>query len=354
MSQRKRALLVCPGRGSYRANTLGVLKNRAPRARQIIQACDDFRAQQNQTTVTDLDASETFKGSLHVAGENASLLTFACSMADATDIDTERFEIAGVMGNSMGFYTALAASEALSTTDAIQLIETMAQYQRKNIIGGQVMYPLTDENWLPSSIHIDAISQCIAQGTAEGHRIYWSINLGSHAVLGADKGGLKYLMKNLPHLEIGSRSFPIQLPLHSAFHTPLMDETAQKAQSDLRNMSFNAPKVPLIDGLGRILRPYWTDSRKIWDYTLGAQVNHAYDFSLSFRTALSFVGPDVVIVLGPGNALGGPLARIMVQENWQGLSDRNQFEKRQNENPVLLSFGVNKQRDIVTRTKTRE
>ena len=71
-----------------------------------------------------------------MAGENASLLTFACSLADAAELDRSRYEIVGVVGNSMGFYTALVLSGALSLQDGIELVETMAHYQTKNVQAG--------------------------------------------------------------------------------------------------------------------------------------------------------------------------------------------------------------------------
>jgi tripartite-type tricarboxylate transporter receptor subunit TctC len=53
-------------------------------------------------------------------------------------IDPARFEIVGVCGNSMGWYTALTAGGALPLADGVQLIETFGGWQRDNVIGGQV------------------------------------------------------------------------------------------------------------------------------------------------------------------------------------------------------------------------
>ena len=146
MTTKQRALVVCPGRGSYRPDTMNYLSTRThPIARERIDACDAYRTEMGEKTITELDTAPQFKGQLHVAGENASLLTFACSVSDAADINTDKFDIVGVMGNSMGFYTALSLAGCLDFKDAIHLVETMAQYQKKNIIGGQVMYPITNE-----------------------------------------------------------------------------------------------------------------------------------------------------------------------------------------------------------------
>ena len=77
-----RALLVCPGRGSYQKAHLGMLQDPHP----VIEALDSFRSEMGRPTLTELDAAERFSASRHVAGENASLLTFGASARDMTPI----------------------------------------------------------------------------------------------------------------------------------------------------------------------------------------------------------------------------------------------------------------------------
>ena len=167
-------------------------------------------------------------------------------------------------------------------------------------------------------------------------------------MLGADDEGVRALLKRLPEETRGSRTFPLQLPLHSAFHTPLLADTAARAQRDLADLAFRAPEVPLVDGRGRIFRPRIADPRELFDYTLGAQVVDTFDFDAAVLTALHHVGPDVVAVLGPGNSLGGPLARLLVNEGWSGIGSRSDLDARQQRDPLLLSFGVSTQREQLT------
>ena len=339
---RLRTLLVCPGRGSYGRDSLGSLKARSPRATQAIAACDAWRAQHGRPTVTELDRADRFRSAVHVAGEHASLLTFAAGLADALDLDDERYDVVGVTGNSMGWYTALAVAGALPLNHAIRLVDTMGQYQAGNVIGGQILYPVTDADWQPDAGALQAVDDALSSATDAGHVAEWSIQLGGYAVLGADTAGVKHLMAALPPLTRSSRSFPIQLPLHSAFHTSLMDETSARAQHELSDLPFTAPRVPLVDGRGVVHRPVWADPADLFAYTLGTQVVEAYDFTNAVRTALRHVAPDVVVALGPGNALGGPLARILVQEGWSGIRSRSALSEHTPS--VLRSFGLPPQR----------
>lgn len=343
-----RTLIVCPGRGSYDRAGLGQLQDRSEAARAVIARCDAWRASVGEPTISELDAAEAYRTTLHVAGEHASLLTFACSLADLADLDLERHEIVGVTGNSMGFYTALAAAGALSLDDAIRLVDTMGRYQRGNVLGGQLLYPVCDEQWRADPQRLAAVEGALEAARAAGYGAWWSIRLGGHAVLGADREGLRALMANLPPIETPTRTFPLQLPLHSAFHTPLMAGTSERARAELHDLAFRAPDVPLIDGRGHVFRPRWTDPVALADYTLGHQVVEAYDLTVAVRAALHHCAPDRVVVLGPGNSLGGPLARILVGDGWGGVRDRGGFDARQAADPLLLSFGLPPQRRLLT------
>ncbi len=343
---RRRALLVCPGRGSYGREQLGYLANR-PAAEELLAACDTWRAARGAPTVTELDSASRFSSKRHIAGENASLLTFACSMADLAELDSSSIEIVGVTGNSMGWYTALAVAGALSLSETIRLVDTMGSYQAGNLVGGQLLYPLVGSDW----VHDDALSAEVQRGLesarAAGHVAEWSIRLGGFAVLGADRGGVKHLLEVLEPQSRGPRTFPVQLPLHSAFHTSLLAETSARAKKEL-SLRFQPPRVPLIDGRGHVFRPRWADPAALEDYTLGQQVFATYDYTAALKSALHHTGAELVVILGPGNSLGAPTAQVLVADNWGGLGSKGQFIEAQESEPTLLSFGLEAQRARLT------
>jgi [acyl-carrier-protein] S-malonyltransferase len=344
----RRTLVVCPGRGSYDRGSLGSLQSRTPAARAVVEACDADRRAAGQPTVTELDASP-WRTASHVAGEHASLLTFACSLADLAELDRDRYEVVGVCGNSMGWYTALAAAGALDLADAVRLVATMGDYQRGNVIGGQVLYPVSDEDWVPSPSLLGGVEATLAAICAGGAWAGWSIRLGGFAVLAGDDVGVKQLLARLPPVQRGDRTFPLQLPLHSAFHTPLLQATRERAREELADLPFRAPDVDLVDGRGFVFRPLSADPAALWDWTLGAQVTEPYDFTTSVIAALHRTGADTVVALGPGNPLGGPLARILVQARWHDARTKGDFERLNAAEPLLRSFGMPAQRRELVR-----
>ena len=327
----KRALILCPGRGSYARDTLGSVKGLSSHALDVFDA---HRSALGRPTVREMDAAEKFTSKLHVRGENASALTAGVSLADLDQVNTEAFDIVGVVGNSMGWYTALGYAGALPLDAAAELIETMGQYQAGNIMGGQIVYPCVADDWTIDEDRMAAVERAVA----DIPDLHWSIRLGGQAVLGGTEDALKAATERLPAIELGTHSFPLRLPLHSAFHTPLMHETARRAASDLAHLPWSAPRITMIDGLGRVFRPHSASPVQIRDYTLGAQVTETFDLTSALRTALRTVGPDVVVLPGPGSNLGSAVAQAMIQEGWSGIHDRDAFIERQNSDPILLSM----------------
>jgi acyl transferase domain-containing protein len=142
----------------------------------------------------------------------------------------------------------------------------------------------------------------------------------------------------------------MQLPLHSAFHTPLMHATSERARVDLAGLGWQAPDVPMVDGHGNLYRPRSADPARLRDYTLGAQVTEPYDFGLGLRTALREYAPDAVVLLGPGGNLGGATAQVLMHEGWRGIRTKADFLAMQAETPFVLSMARPEQRARVTGT----
>jgi [acyl-carrier-protein] S-malonyltransferase len=337
---RLRALIVCPGRGSYGRAQLGSLASGDP----TVAALDRFRAGLGRPALSGLDRAAEYTPRLHVAGEHASLLTFACSAVDLAALDHGRLDIVGVTGNSLGFYTALYAAGALDLTGAARLIETLGHYQTDHVIGGQLMYPLVGDDWRPSGVSEAAVAAAL-----DHPGVHVSIRLGGTIVLGADGDGLAHARRVLPALERGGMRYPAQLPLHSAFHTPLMAATGERARAELADLAIRSPAITLIGGDGAVHRP-WASPAALWSYTLGPQLVEPFDFTRAITSALGELGPDVIVLPGPGDTLGGPIGQILVARRWRGLRDRAGFLAVQaGDQPIVLAMHRPEQRARVVR-----
>lgn len=334
---KKRIVVVCPGRGSYTKETLGYLKKYQRDYSNFIEALDEARRINHEPTLTELDQESQFKPQLHTKGENASALIYACSYCDYLSLDQSNYEIVAVTGNSMGWYIAEAVAGALSELNAFRVINTMGSMMKNEIIGGQVIYPIVDENWIVQKDKEHLVFRQINEANQiSGAKAFLSIRLGGYLVIGGNQIALDFLLKNLPKKD----NYPFQLINHAAFHTPLLEQTSREALSVLPVSLFESPKVPLIDGRGHIWKPYATDVEELHQYTLGHQVTEVYDFSKAIEVSLKEFSPDHLILLGPGNSLGGAIGQILIQHNWNYLNSKSAFSQAQDRSPFLISLGL--------------
>ena len=334
---KERLVVICPGRGSYTRESTGYLESNKNIADQEINWMNNQRKVLNLPTLNDLD-SNTFKSKTHMIGLNASPLIYACSYVDFLSINKSKYEIVAITGNSMGWYTTLALSGVLAFENTFKLINTMSSLTKDNN-GGQIIYPIMDQNW-----QIDeSINQMVLKEIQDAGA-YISIKLGGYIVIAGKQDSLEKLLKKLPINE----EYPFQLPYHSAYHSSIMSSVPEKAFDLLPKSLFSKPNIHIIDGRGHIWSPYSTKISELYSYTLKNQVTKAYDFNSAINVAIKEFSPDKLILLGPGNTLGGPIAQILIQNSWLDIDSKKAFKNKQKNEPYLISMSINEQKKIVS------
>jgi acyl transferase domain-containing protein len=247
----------------------------------------------------------------HTAGENASALIYACAKGDYESIDLSKYDIQAITGNSMGWYIALALSQALNPAASIELINTMGSMMTSGVIGGQLIYPIVDQHWHVDHQLLSEIDKAKGMVAAmQNAELHDSIYLGGYLVLGGNETALNALLKILPPIQ---NKYPMPLHNHAAFHTPLLQSISAKAKELLPPNLFQKHQIPLVDGRGHIWQPYATDRENLWDYTLSHQVTQTYNFSAAMEVSLKEFAPDKLIILGPGATLGGAVGQCLVR-----------------------------------------
>jgi len=336
------AVLICPGRGTYNAPELGYL---ARHHGGKLADFDAYRAAQGQETLSALDGAAKFSARVHTTGDNASPLIYAASLLDAQAISND-FDIVAVTGNSMGWYTALAAGGAVSPMAGLQIVNTMGTLMQERLIGGQILYPFVDENWRSIEGKEQELMALVRDiGGRKGHTLAASINLGGMLVVAGDEAGLQAFEASVPAYD----RYPLRLPNHAAFHTSLQAPVAAEGRLKLGADLFGTPEIPLIDGRGAIWWPGATESVALRNYTLGVQVVETYDFTKAVQVAAKEFAPDVFIATGPGGTLGGAIAQSLIGIDWEGIDDKAAFQSRQVDNAILIAMGRDEQRPNATK-----
>ena len=334
---KKRVIVVCPGRGSYTRETSNYLSGLKPDISNHIISFDKKRESENLTKISELDKNN-FRSKIHMTGENASPLIYACSVKDFMLIDKTKYDIVAICGNSMGWYISLALGGAITFDKGYDLIQTMGTLTQNHGSGGQIIYPIINDEW-----QIDIEKKELVLKEIENSNSFISIYLGGYIVIGGDQNSLDRLLKKLPRND----KYPFQIPFHSAFHTSLLSGVVATAQSSFNRNIFNRPSIPLVDGRGNIWSPWSTNKSELYNYTLDHQIIKPYNFSSSIEVALKEFCPDNIILLGPGNTLGGPVAQVLIDHNWNDLKAKSEFVQNQEENPFVLSMGIDEQRKMI-------
>lgn len=337
------AVVVAPGRGTYNRTELGYFACHHMAKAAMLGEFDTYRAKLGQKTLSELDGAARFSGPTHTRGDNASALIYACALADFQTINQDKFDIVGVTGNSMGWYIALACAGALAPMGGLDVVNTMGTLMQKHLIGGQLIYPFVDDNWIPiPGARVRILAKVAEINNRANHVLSVSIDLGGMLVLAGDEPGLAAFEAEMEPVQ---ERFPMRLPNHAGFHTHLQAPVAALGRSQLKQSLFQQPNVALVDGRGGLWRPGSSDLEQLYDYTFDHQVVEPYDFTSAIRTAARELMPDVFIVLGPGTTLGGAVAQSLLLSNWHGLTDKAAFQAEQDITPRLIAMGRNDQRE---------
>ena len=339
MSGKERAVVICPGRGSYAAGELGYLARHHGSRQSQIEALDTLRSAGGSAPVAALDTLPKFSPSKHLPGGNASNLIYTSALMDYAAIDFDRFEVVAVCGNSLGWYLSLACAGALSLENGAHLVDTMGHLMQNEGVGGQLLYQVSHADWrVDFALRANVLAQVEATQNA-----FLSIDLGGTLVLAGDDAAIDHLRKTLHPIDGNP---PPVLPRHAAFHTSLLRDIAATAQNRLPSSLFDSPSIPLIDGCGKIWSPNTSDRDALHRYTLDTQITTMYDFAKSLEVALKEFAPDRLILLGPGSSLGAPIGQCLIAHQWRGLQSRDDFVASQADNPFLIAMGREGQREL--------
>jgi acyl transferase domain-containing protein len=221
----------------------------------------------------------------------------------------------------------------------------MGDLMQRHLIGGQIIYPIVDENWAVSDERKTNLLEHVLQINAKsGHHLNVSIDLGGMLVFAGNEAGLKAFEESVPKVK---GRFPMRLRNHAAFHSTFQQPVSDLGKTLLKDTRVRPPNLPLIDGSGKTWWPDLKQTAMIWDYTLGSQVTEPYDFSTAIATAAKEFAPDLFIVAGPGNTLGSAVVQSLIACGWNNWENKVDFENEQMKFNLLVSMGRRDQRDLV-------
>src|ERR1035441_6661474 len=226
---------------------------------------------------------------------NAQLATFVMSLVVLDAVERLGLAPAACAGHSLGEYTALVASGALTFEDGIRLV----------VARGNAMARAGDESpgTMAALLGISDDDAEAACQRAEGDVWVANYNAPGQVVIAGTIEAVK-TASDLAKTLGARRVLPI--PVSGAFHTPLMAAARSALRKALGDTVFRSPEIPVVANVDARIH---SDPAE-WPGLLSAQLCSPVRWRQSLET-LAGRGASAVIELGPGGVLTGLIRRTI-------------------------------------------
>jgi [acyl-carrier-protein] S-malonyltransferase len=286
---------VFPGQGSQAVGMGKALADAFPAARAVFDEVD--------AALGDKLSSVMWEGPAETLTltENAQPALLAMSMAVLRVLQTEagvdlKRDVKFVAGHSLGEYSALAAAEAFTLSDAARLVRLRGRAMQKAVpVGVGAMAALLGLEYEQAT----AVAKEAAQGQVCQAA---NDNGGGQVVVSGDKAAVERaveIAKN--HGAKRAMLLPVSAPFHCALMQPAADAMAQA----LADVAVKAPAVPVVANVvaGPITQPAEIVSRLVEQVT----------GTVRWRESVGFMAGQGVATfyeIGAGKVLSGLVKRI--------------------------------------------
>jgi [acyl-carrier-protein] S-malonyltransferase len=226
---------------------------------------------------------------------NAQLATFVMSLVVLDAVERLGLFPAACAGHSLGEYTALVASGALSLSDGTRLV----------IERGDGMQRAADDRpgTMAALIGIGDDDAEAACQRAEDEVWVANYNAPGQVVIAGTVEGVATATERAK--ELGARKV-LPIPVSGAFHTQLMLPARARLRRTLEEVEFHSPEVPVMANVDARVH---TDPGE-WPGLLSAQLCSPVRWRQSLE-ALGGRGATVIAELGPGGVLTGMVRRTI-------------------------------------------
>ncbi len=258
---------------------------------------------------------------------NAQIATFVLSLVVLDAVERVGVAAGLAAGHSLGEYTALTATGALSYDDGIRLVAErgeamqMAAQAREGTMSA--ILGLEDERVAAACASVDD-DVWVANFNAPGQVVIAGSRSGVEAASSAAK-------------DFGAKR-ALPLPVGGAFHTPFMEPARERLRKALRETEIRTPAIPIVANVDAVAHR----GAGNWQATLSAQLCSPVRWRQSLET-LQAHGATTLIELGPGAVLTGMAKRT--------VKTLNRFTVNSPEDVDMLLENLTREADIAEPTK---
>ncbi|MEG1870413.1 MAG: ACP S-malonyltransferase [Peptostreptococcaceae bacterium] len=228
--------------------------------------------------------------------ENTQPAILTTSIAALEVLKSKGIEAEIVAGLSLGEYSALVASGAISFKEAVALVKKRGKYMQEAVpLGVGAMTAIM-------GLSIEKIEEAIDKSKDKGIVQIANYNTGNQIVIGGEVEAVSFA-SNLC-LEYGAKR-AINLKVSGPFHTDLLEPASIKLKEEFENIRFNDMKIPVISNVTAERIEKSSDIKEL----LIKQVKSSVRWRETIERMLD-MGIDTFIEIGPGRTLSSFIKEI--------------------------------------------
>jgi [acyl-carrier-protein] S-malonyltransferase len=225
---------------------------------------------------------------------NSQLVTFVASLVVLDAVERVGLAPGACAGHSLGEYTALTATGALSFADGVRVVAAR----------GEAMQDAADDNpgTMAAVLGLEDDDVDAACRTADGDVWVANFNAPGQVVI---SGNAEAVSRAADAARALGAKKVMALPVGGAFHTPMMAPARDELRKALVDATLREPDVPVVANIDARVH---TEAEE-WRRLLSAQLSSPVRWRQSVRRLLDD-GATTLVELGPGGVLTGMAKRI--------------------------------------------
>lgn len=302
-----RLAFVFPGQGSQSVGMGVALVASWPVAAGVLREAGDALGQDLRTLIEQGPAEALDRT------ENAQPALLATSIAFLRALEARARDAGGTLqpsfaaGHSMGQYSALVASGALSLADGVRLVRErgrLMQQSGEGLPGAMAALIGLDDERFP---------ELVERASTYGVFGVANRNAPGQVVVSGERAAVEAALEIAK--ELGARR-SVLLPVSVAAHSPLMADAATGMAKVLAKVHVRDPRPPLLSNTGarRIDNAETARAELVDHLTTGVDWVGAV-------SAMTAAGVDTFVEVGPGRVLTGLIKRIAPDARAMALDD---------------------------------
>jgi [acyl-carrier-protein] S-malonyltransferase len=272
---------------------------------ELVEEASDVSGRDVSRLLLDADAEE-LKDT-----RNAQLTTFVSSLMVLDAVERLGIEPSFCAGHSLGEYTALTATGALSFEDGVRLVVERAD----------AMHEAGNSNpgTMAAVLGLDDDQVEIACRRADSDVWVANFNAPGQVVIAGSPAGVASASEHAK--ELGAKKV-MPLQVSGAFHTPFMTAARDRLRSAIAEASPRDIEVPVISNVDALAHSLGDE----WSSLLSAQLSSPVRWKHCLLT-LSEAGVVDFVELGPGGVLTGMAKRTLDNARTISVSTPEELDK---------------------------